>query len=117
MIPKLFSQRTQLQNRSLIRDTTEVIKAAPPVGVVAALRGMAERVDVTPWLPEIDLPTLVLCGQQDAISGVAEMQGIADALPRAEFAVIPACGHMAPLEDPIHVNKTIREFLGAPRRA
>jgi pimeloyl-ACP methyl ester carboxylesterase len=78
---------------------------------------MAERADATPWLSDINVPTLVLCGQQDAIVGVAEMQAIAEAIPRAEFAVIPACGHMAPLEGPIHVNQALRSFLGAPRRS
>ena len=117
MIPKLFSQRTRLQNRSIVTDTAQVIESAQRQGVAAALRGMAQREDATPWLSEIDLPTLVLCGQQDEISRVAEMQGIADAIAGADFAVIPACGHMAPLEGPVHVNKTIREFLGAPRRS
>ena len=117
MIPKLFSQRTRLQNRSVVTATAQVIESAQREGVAAALRGMAQRVDATPWLSEIQLPTLVLCGQQDAISGVAEMQGIADAIPQSQFAVIPACGHMAPLEGPIHTNKSIREFLGVARRA
>jgi pimeloyl-ACP methyl ester carboxylesterase len=117
MIPKLFSQQTQLQNRSLVEATQRVIGASSSEGLAAALRGMARRVDATPWLGEIELPTLVLCGQQDAISTVAEMQGIADKIADSQFAVIPACGHMAPLESPIHVNKMIREFLGVPRRA
>jgi pimeloyl-ACP methyl ester carboxylesterase len=117
MIPKLFSERTRLQNRSIVAATRRSIEMAPRTGVAAALCGMAERADATPWLPDIQIPTLVLCGQQDAISPVAEMQAIADAIPGAEFAVIPACGHMAPLEGPIHVNKAIRGFLGAPRRS
>ena len=82
-----------------------------PAGVAAALHGMAQRLDATPWLPEIRVPTLVVCGQEDAITSVAEMESMARAIPRAEFVVIPASGHMAPLEDPIHVNKAIRGFL------
>ncbi len=117
MLPKLFSERTRLQNRSIVADTQRIIESAQPAGIAAALHGMAQRVDATPWLAEIELPTLVLCGQQDAISSVAEMQGIADAIRNAELAVIPACGHMAPLEGPIHVNKAIRGFLGVPRRS
>jgi pimeloyl-ACP methyl ester carboxylesterase len=117
MVGKLFSQQTQLQNRSVIEATRHVIAAAPRGGVAAALRGMARRVDATAWLPEIKLPTLVLCGQQDVISPPSEMQAIADAIANSTFAVIPAAGHMAPLECPIHVNKIVREFLGAVRRA
>ena len=115
MTPKLFSQRTLHDNQSIVVATQRVMETAQPAGVSAALRGMARRVDATPWLGNIDLPALVLCGQHDAISGVSEMRGIADAMPRAEFAVIPACGHMAPLEDPVHVNRTLRKFLDASR--
>ncbi len=117
MIPKLFSERTRKQNRSIVDATAQLIDSAPPQGVAAALRGMAQRTDATPWLGEIAVATLVLCGQQDAITSVADMQAMADAIPGAEFAVIPACGHMAPLESPVHVNKVLRGFLGAPRRS
>jgi pimeloyl-ACP methyl ester carboxylesterase len=117
MIPKLFSSQTRRLKRSLVADTMRVIEQARPEGLAAALRGMAGRVDATPWLPEIDVPTLVICGQQDVISPVAEMQGLAQALPRSRFAVIPGSGHLAPLEAPTLVNHTIRAFLAAPPHA
>lgn len=111
MIPKLFSQRTLRQNPAVVAATEQVMRAASPSGVAGALRGMAERVDATPWLPEIRVPALVVCGQEDAIAPVREMEEMAEAIPQAEFVVVPACGHMAPLEDPTHVNKAIRAFL------
>ena len=114
MIPKLFSERTRRQNHAVVTASQQVIRTARPAGVAAALRGMAQRVDATPWLPEIRVPTLVVCGQEDAITTVSEMDGIARAIPQAQFVVIPGCGHMAPLEDPIHVNKAIRGFLNGP---
>ena len=98
------------------RPREQVMRAARPAGVAAALRGMAQRVDATPWLSEIRVPTLVVCGQEDAIAPVAEMERIARAIPQAEFVVIPASGHMAPLEDPLHVNKAIRGFSARPQR-
>lgn len=115
MIPKLFSDQTRRQRSRLITFTEEMIRASKPQTAAAALRGMAQRVDATPWLPQIGMPTLVVCGQEDALTGLAEMQAVAEAIPQASLAVIPACGHMAPLEDPVHVNKTIRNFLGVPK--
>ena len=113
MIPKLFSDHTRRQNPAVVAATRKVMEAARPVGVAAALRGMAQRVDATAWLSEIHVPTLVICGQEDVIAPVAEMEHIARAIPQAEWVVIPASGHMAPLEDPLHVNKAIRGFLQA----
>ncbi|MHB8972693.1 MAG: alpha/beta fold hydrolase [Pirellulaceae bacterium] len=113
MLPKLFAERTQRQRSVVLAATEQVIRSAHPAGVAAALHGMAAREDATPWLPAITVPTLVICGQQDVISPVTEMEQIALAIPAAEFVVIPACGHMAPLEDPVHVNKAMRGFLHA----
>ena len=83
MIPKLFSDRTRRQNRAVVTATEHVIRTARPAGVAAALRGMAQRVDATPWLSEIRVPTLVVCGQEDAIATVSEMESIAGAIPQA----------------------------------
>jgi 3-oxoadipate enol-lactonase len=112
MIPKLFSQTSLDSNASYVAATREVILRTAPEGIAAALRGMAERPDFTGQLGQIRVPTLVLCGADDAISGPAEMRGIADAIPGAKFVEIAGAGHMAPLEKPAEVNEVIRAFLG-----
>ena len=84
-----------------------------PRGVAAAQRGMAERHDFTALLSEIDLPTLVVCGQEDAITTCNEMRELAKRLPQGKFAEITSAGHLAPTEQPAGVNRVIREFLGA----
>ena len=88
-----------------------VILNTDPEGIAAAQRGMAERPDVAHLLSQITCPTLVVVGQQDVISTVDEMRGIATSIPGAQMAVIPSAGHMAPVENPEEVNRVIREFL------
>jgi pimeloyl-ACP methyl ester carboxylesterase len=112
MIPKLFPAGAIEKGEPFVKATEAVMLAAPPVGVAAALRGMAQRPDFTSRLPGIDVPTLVICGEEDAIAPPAEMEGIAKAIPGAKFVAIPGAGHMAPLEKPAEVNAAIREFLG-----
>jgi pimeloyl-ACP methyl ester carboxylesterase len=87
-----------------------VILRTDPKGIAAALRGMAQRSDVTAKLGSFDVPALVVCGQQDKISPPDEMRGIAQALPKGKFVEIAAAGHMAPLERPAEVTAAIREF-------
>jgi pimeloyl-ACP methyl ester carboxylesterase len=111
MIPKLFSRASLDSNASYVAATREVIRRTSPDGIAAALRGMAERPDVTGQLGRITVPTLVLCGAEDAISGPAEMRTIAEAIPGAQFVEIAGAGHMAPLEKPAEVNNAIRQFL------
>jgi pimeloyl-ACP methyl ester carboxylesterase len=116
MIPKLFASRTLEQQPDLVEQTRRVILGTHPAGIAAAQRGMAERPDMTDRLSQIRVPTLVLCGQQDAISPPDEMREISRALPQATFALIPDAGHMAPLEQPDEVNRAISSFLGRSRK-
>lgn len=113
MLDKLFAAQTRQRRPELVEATRRVMLAAEPRGVAAALRGMALRPDASAWLPQIDLPTLVVCGREDAISTVDEMRGIAHSLPQARFVEVAAAGHMSPLEQPGSVNQAIREFLTA----
>jgi pimeloyl-ACP methyl ester carboxylesterase len=111
MIPKLFSPETLKNPGNVVAATQQVMRQTDPEGVAAALRGMAARVDFQATLSRIDVPVLVVCGEDDAISTVTEMRRIADALPQASFVEVPAAGHMSPLEQPATVNAALRDFM------
>ncbi len=111
MIPKLFSKETREKNPEMIDDVRAMIGRASPEGIAAALRGMAQREDAREYLDQINLPALLVVGEEDEISPVEEMQSIAAAMPKAEFAVIPNAGHMAPLENPSATNEVLLSFL------
>jgi proline iminopeptidase len=66
--------------------------------------------DLIPKLTELDLPTLVLHGEQDFIP-VELATPIATAIPGARLAVLPACGHFAYLEWPDLVHKQVAALL------
>ena len=111
MLPKLFAEKTALTQPEMVDQTRRVIETASRAGVAAAARGMAQRKDYSNELAGIDVPTLLLVGETDAISPVEEMTSIAHRMPQAELRVIPNAGHMAPLENPAAVNGAIEEFL------
>ncbi len=111
MTPKLFAESTVHNQQEIVERTRHVMLETAPHGIAAALLGMAVRPDVTRMLPNIDVPTLVICGQHDVISTPVEMRGIAASIPNASFVEITGAGHMAPLEQPALVNTAIREFL------
>jgi 3-oxoadipate enol-lactonase len=113
MPEKLFAATTFTAAPEVIEQTQTIIRNTTPQAIAAASLGMARRPDVRSQLGEIAIPTLVVCGTDDAIVPVAEMQELAAALPQAEFVEIPAAGHMAPLEQPQTFNHHLRRFLGA----
>jgi pimeloyl-ACP methyl ester carboxylesterase len=111
MKERLFATATLEAEPDLVAAMESVMLATPPETLAAALRGMAERSDSTALLPQINVPTLVVCGQHDRISPVEEMRQMAQAIPHSRFVEIPGAGHMAPLEAPAAVNAAVLDFL------
>jgi len=82
-----------------------------PVGVKGCLLAMICRTDTTNFLNKINIPVLVICGENDALTPPAVMQSIADRIYSAQFVIIKNSGHMSPIENPKEVNTAIKRFL------
>jgi pimeloyl-ACP methyl ester carboxylesterase len=111
MLPKFYTAGELKSEPDFVRETRDMILRTNPFGAAAASRGMGVRPDMTSHLASITVPTLVLCGEHDAIAPPKEMQSIAAAMPRATYAEIPGAGHMAPLQSPAATNAAITSFL------
>jgi pimeloyl-ACP methyl ester carboxylesterase len=61
----------------------------------------------------ITVPCRVIAFADDLITPPYLGQEVADAVPGAEFQVIPRCGHFGYLEDPAAVNESLCDFFGA----
>ena len=81
LLPKLLHGETPGMRPKVAAAVREMILETDPRGIAAAQRGMAERPDMTSLLPTISVRTLVIVGEQDAISPAEEMRKIADAIP------------------------------------
>ena len=83
-----------------------------PTGLAHSLRGMGSGIQPGLWsqLPQIAIPTLLLCGALDQ-KFVAINQEMAAALPNAQLAVIPQAGHTVHLERPFTFQHLCLNFL------
>jgi 3-oxoadipate enol-lactonase len=115
MGPKLVAPSAFEKKPAVVTALRRVVESTPPAAIAAAQRGLAARPDMTGFLPQIKVPTLVIVGDQDVISPPAEMQAIAAAIPNAEFVVIPNSGHMTTMENPEAVNQALARFITALR--
>lgn len=59
----------------------------------------------------IDIPTLVLCGREDAWATATSHEEMARLIPRSRLIIVPTCGHMSTLEKPDAVTTAMREWL------
>jgi 3-oxoadipate enol-lactonase len=117
MLPRLMAESTRQSRPDVVESVRAMMLRQPPVGIIGAQLGMAERPDSTPTLPTITVPTLAVFGDQDVITP-AEPDGriLAEAIPDARLVVIPNAGHLSNLEQPEAFNATVREFLSANSR-
>ena len=62
-------------------------------------------------LSDLDVPTLVLHGDADALIPLDNGMFLADRIPAARLVVLPACGHLATWEHPALLAQTVLDFL------
>ena len=67
--------------------------------------------DVADRIDEIDAPTLVLTGDDDAVVDPANSRLLADTIPGARLEVFPGAGHLFFWEEPDRFVQLVREFV------
>ena len=87
----------------------EQIKTDPRVRCFDLLA--CQQVDLTAQLGQINRPTLVLAGADDATTPVVQAEALRDNIPNAQLAVIPEAGHWLPLEKPQAACAALQAFF------
>ncbi|MFD0888717.1 alpha/beta fold hydrolase, partial [Streptosporangium algeriense] len=71
---------------------------------------MAGRPDSFDTLRGLTVPALVIVGEEDEITPVAEARAMAEAVPDGRLAVIERAGHLSALEQPEAFNGAVAAF-------
>ena len=79
--------------------------------VIAGMIALRDRGDETPYLGQIKTPTLVIAGDEDKRTPAEMMQKMANAIPKARFALIENCGHVSPLEQPKELSNLLKDWV------
>jgi pimeloyl-ACP methyl ester carboxylesterase len=111
MLPKLLSVRTRERRPETVARVREMMLATSPEGAAAALRGMALRRDQTDLLPEIEVPTLIVVGREDAVTPPAEAESLRDKIKGARLSIVEGAGHLSNVERPEEFNLALVDFL------
>jgi len=72
---------------------------------------LKDRVDSVPTLATISCPTAVICGKEDLLCPVDAHELMARKIPGATLTVINDCGHIATLERPDAVTRTLQHLF------
>jgi len=74
-------------------------------------KAIMSRPDSRPQLAGYDVPTLIMCGRQDALTPVALHEEMADLIPDCRLAIIEDSGHLSTMERPQAATALLRQWL------
>lgn len=113
MLPGMVGKTTRAERPRAVEYLDAMMRRASVAAIHDALEAMRTRRDSTPTLPTITVPTLVICGDEDALTPVKESQAMHAAIPDAQLAVIPGAGHASCVEHPAAFNAVLSGWLQA----
>jgi pimeloyl-ACP methyl ester carboxylesterase len=85
----------------------------PDAGFIGALEAMKNRPDSTDELTQIDVPTLIIVGENDGVTPPEQSRKMHEHIGGSRLVVIPEAGHISNIEAPEAFNGALGEFLGA----
>jgi pimeloyl-ACP methyl ester carboxylesterase len=104
---------SRLNDRKLIEPILDMFESKSSSIYAAQIRALLDRNDAAPLLPRIRVPTLLLCGHEDAWSPPERHLEMRARIPGSTFVDIPVCGHMSTMERPDAVNAALRTWFEA----
>jgi len=115
MIPKLLGKTTREMRPDLVDGAVRMMRQMSPEDVAQVQRGMAARPDSVETLKTINVPTLLVTGDEDLMTGVNEAELMRQQIPDSELRVIPKAGHYSPWEQSQDATIVLRQFLDGLR--
>ncbi|HXE75694.1 MAG TPA: alpha/beta fold hydrolase [Candidatus Xenobia bacterium] len=111
MLPKLLAASSHETKPELVAAVRGMVLEAAPAGIARALRGVAARLPAFDLLPNINVPTLILVGEQDVLTPPSDSEAMAKAIPGSTLVKILNAGHLSNLEQPAIFNSAFLAFL------
>jgi len=109
----LFLHEARLGDAALTGTVTRMAQHVGKEAFIRQQRAIMGRRDQMATLVKIHVPTLVLCGREDALTPPADHKAMAAGIAGARLVVVEDCGHLATLERPEEVNAALRRWLEA----
>jgi pimeloyl-ACP methyl ester carboxylesterase len=106
--PKLFGPNA---SPKVVEGARAISSEQPIPGLVATLQALAARPDSRDTAASMNVPALVLVGEEDALTPPSDSEELAGLLPLGRLVRLPGAGHLSPLERPDEVSEELLGFL------
>ena len=117
MTQKLLGETTRRSRPDLAEGALRMMRKMSSENVAGVQRGMAERPDSVATLKTITMPTLIVTGDEDVMTGLPEAELMKQNIPGSQLKVVAKAGHYSLWEKPEEVGRLLRQFLDLVHRA
>jgi pimeloyl-ACP methyl ester carboxylesterase len=111
MALKTMGNTTHATRPDLVQGALAMMRKMSAEDVAKVQRGMAERPDSMETLQTINVPTLLLTGDEDAMTGPPEAELMRRQIAGSKMTVVAKAGHYAAWEQPEEAGTILRRFL------
>jgi pimeloyl-ACP methyl ester carboxylesterase len=112
VLPALVGETTKRDQPLVQGRVRALLEAAPPAAAAWAQRAMAARPDSLDTLRKVDVPAVVILGDEDQLASRDDAEAMVEALPQGKLVLIPGAGHLSAVEAPGAFSTAVREILG-----
>ncbi len=109
--PSALSPVTLRDRPVVVREIERMAAEATAEGAIALQQAMATRADSQPLLPQIDVPTVVVHGEDDPIVPLAEARSMTARIAGARFIAVASAGHVPSMEQPQTVTDALAGLI------
>jgi pimeloyl-ACP methyl ester carboxylesterase len=111
VLPALLGTTTTSTRPQVVARVRAAVQDAPAATAAWAQRAMAGRPEAFDVLRGLDVPALVVVGDQDVLSPPDDAQAMADALPQGRLVVLEGAGHLTAVEVPGAFAAAVEAFV------
>jgi pimeloyl-ACP methyl ester carboxylesterase len=111
VLPKMVTPANLIALPLVADHVRGMMLATNPNGAAAAVRGRAERPDYADTLARLEVPALVVVGDEDAFTARSDAEQMSMLLKRSELVWIKGVGHMPNLESGGEFNEALGSLL------
>jgi 3-oxoadipate enol-lactonase len=111
LLPGMVGKSTREREPAVFAMMRAMLESASVDSIVGASEAMMNRPDATASLATIDVPTLIIAGDEDVLTPPKESRSMHATIPGSRLEIIPGAGHVSNVERPAAFNQVLTEFV------
>lgn len=110
-IKNVFHKDSLSHKKEIVESLRRVVYFNSQQIITMGLTALAGRSETCSTLDEIDIPTLIICGREDAVTPLTQSEFMFKNIEGSILRIIDHAGHVSNLEQPYAFNQHLYDFL------